>query len=266
MTERSAYPSEEEVHEARMEQLLLSMDGPMPGRVQSYDPVHQVADVVPQVRNPYPQPDGTYVFEDLPVIPDVPILWPRCGKWFMAMSVEPGDAVVIIPGGVAPDRWRREGVTDALTGVARAVRGVTNPGDMARFHIANAYAIPAGETYGGALRHAPPSHPPAHPAASLTVGSDDDAGTRISIYGDGSVKITQGSAVVVQIDADGTVHIGGAAGDFVALAGLVKGNFDALKAVFDGWTPAPNDGGAALKTLLGGWTVGEVKATKAKAT
>jgi protein gp138 len=39
-----------------------------------------------------------------------------------------------------------------------------------------------------------------------------------------------------------------AAAQFVALANLVDANFQKIIALFSGWTPAPNDGGAALKT------------------
>lgn len=42
----------------------------------------------------------------------------------------------------------------------------------------------------------------------------------------------------------------GAAGDFVATAQRVLGQLNALANVFSEWTPVPNDGGAALKTLL----------------
>ncbi len=36
--------------------------------------------------------------------------------------------------------------------------------------------------------------------------------------------------------------------DFAALASKCDANFDAIKVLFDGWTPSPGDGGGALKT------------------
>lgn len=61
----------------------------------------------------------------------------------------------------------------------------------------------------------------------------------------------------------------GQAVQFVALANLVNAQFAALADAFDGWTPVPNDGGAALKaqltTLAGtGWPA-SVAAVKVKA-
>lgn len=61
----------------------------------------------------------------------------------------------------------------------------------------------------------------------------------------------------------------GQAVQFVALANLVNAQFTALANAFDGWTPVPNDGGAALKAQLTtlsltGWPA-SVAAVKVKA-
>jgi len=48
---------------------------------------------------------------------------------------------------------------------------------------------------------------------------------------------------VIELSAGGTTN-------FVALANLVKGWFDAFNNTISGWTPVANDGGAALKTAL----------------
>lgn len=264
MTERSAYPSEEEVHEARVEQLVLSLHGPLPGRVQRYDHVHQVADVVPQVRNPHPQPDGSYVFEDLPVLPDVPIQFPRVGSWFVAMSVEPGDAVLIVPGGVAPGRWRRATTTDALAGIDRAVQGVTNPNDMARFHLQNAYAIPCGETYGKALRHAPPAYNGVD--ACLRLGHDADGGLRFSLFADGRVKLTKGDAVLLDVNSDGDIAIAGAldVAKALGIAELIDARLNTLRTAINTHTH-PASSGTTSATVDGQVaSLASVAATKVK--
>lgn len=218
MTERFPFPTPEELHEAQMEELKLSLHFAGVGRIQRYDPVHQVADVVPQVRHPVPQPDGTYVFEDLPVLPDVPVIFPRMGKWFLAFSVEAGDAVQLLYDSAAPGAWRRQPDSGA-TGLDR-VRELKNPATLQRHHLSNAVAIPGIDTYARALTHAPPYREPTSALACLTLGSDLDAGTRLSIYGDGSMKITKGSTVVIQLDAAGTLQLGGT-GLTALLDGLV---------------------------------------------
>ncbi len=66
-----------------------------------------------------------------------------------------------------------------------------------------------------------------------------------------------------------TVYIGDETGaQFIAMSNKVKAWFDAFNAAVSGWTPVPNDGGAALKvalaTLIGGVPTTDVAATKGK--
>ncbi|MCA9678840.1 MAG: phage baseplate assembly protein [Myxococcales bacterium] len=66
------------------------------------------------------------------------------------------------------------------------------------------------------------------------------------------------STATVVIKADGTVEVRSATGTAVPLALL--SDLAALKSAIEGWTPAPNDGGAALQTaltaLFTSWPVG----------
>ena len=51
----------------------------MPGKVVSFNSTRNTVDVQPQFRQSTERADGTFEVEDLPVIPDVPIAWPRGG-------------------------------------------------------------------------------------------------------------------------------------------------------------------------------------------
>jgi len=241
--ERPPYPTELDGERARREVHELEQHVAIPGRVERYDAATQAADVLPLVRHPVPQPDGSYALEDLPVVPSVPVIFPRVGRMFVSLPVSVGDTVQLLVNTAAIGHWRA-GSGD-----------VTDPGDLRRQHLAHAVAIPGLYARSAALGHAS--------ATDLVLG--DDQGTRVAIKPDGTVTITTGAGVALKIDADGTVHLGGAAGEAVAMAALVKGNLDALKTIFDAWSPVPNDGGAALKTALAGWTVAEVAATKTRA-
>lgn len=252
-----------------MEQLRLGLHCAGIGRIQSYDAATQTADVVPQVRHPVPQPDGSYLFEDLPVLPSVPVIFPRMGRWFMAFSVEVGDAVQLIYDSAAPGSWRRQPDSGA-TGLDR-IRETRNPSTLQRHHLSNAIAIAGIDTHARALRHAPVVA--TGDLSCLTIGRDDDGDTRLSIYGDGRVQITQGAAVVALIDADGTVHVGGGLGDFIALANLVNQRLASIRAAFNahthvvtGTASAGVVTGAASPTTGTMGALADVGATKAKAT
>jgi len=61
--------------------------------------------------------------------------------------------------------------------------------------------------------------------------------------------------------------IEGQAAQFVALGNLVSAQLADLKSAINGWTPVPNDGGAALKVALTSWLASSsaVSAVKVKA-
>src|SRR5260221_3943082 len=66
-----------------------------------------------------------------------------------------------------------------------------------------------------------------------------------------------------ELHIDGShVDVGAAGGNFVALSNLVSAQLAALKSAINGWTPVPNDGGAALKVALTSW-LGSSSATAA---
>ena len=85
----------------------------------------------------------------------------------------------------------------------------------------------------------------------MVLGSDEDA-ARITLRPSGVVEIAQGSAVVAKIDADGTVHLGGAAGSLVALAELVDARLASVRTWLNAHThPTPSGASSAPTVPLG---------------
>jgi len=269
MTERSTFPSDEEVHEDLMEQLLLGIHVAMPGRIQSYDPEHQVADIIVQLEHCYPDPEGSgrYINEHYPVLPAVPILFPRGEGTFLSFPMKPGTCVQLLFNSSAIGMWRRSTVVDAdaIDGIQRALRGVSIVGDVARHHLTHAVALLGLETYGRPIRHTQAANATVEgrDTEGIVFGYDADDGTRFLVKPDGSVEFTQGATVVARIDPDGTVHIGGIAGQFLALANLVDSRLSSIASKFDGHFHASNGTAPAPSQRIG--TLASVAATKAKA-
>lgn len=262
--ETPTFPTDEELHEMRMEELRRSIHVAMPGRIQSYDPVHQVADIVLGVKDSYPDPegDGEYIHENYPMLVAVPILFPRMGRWFMAMSVEPGDAVQVLFNSSAIGIWRRSTRVDNIEGLQRALQGITLVGDVGRHDISHAVAVLGLETYGRALNHAPPlTTDPANPAGCMMLGHDSDEGTRVAIYRDNRVVISHGANAVVKVEPGTPVG----APEPVALASLVDNIVSSLKQHIASWVPTPNDGGASFKTHIETWNPASTAAAFLKA-
>lgn len=182
MGERPPFPSDRDVLDARLEQQALETHVALPGRVQRYDAATQTADVVPLVRHPVPQPDGGTEFEDLPIIPSVPVIFPRVGGWFLAFAIEPGDTVQLLFNSADLGTWRV------------GSGGVVTPGDLRRSHLAHAVALPGLYTRARALANAPRG------TAGLVLGSDEGT-ARITFRADGTIELHGGTQAFVKGDA-----------------------------------------------------------------
>lgn len=255
---RPDYPSDEDNRQAHREQHDLETWHAFPGRIQNYDPATQTATIVPLLRCQVPHPSGEYTYEEAPPVPHVAIIQPRVRGWFFALPVQDGDTVMCVCCDGDVGTWRRGG------------GDVTSPRDLRRHHLAHAVAFVGLYTFNQPLAHAPPKESdPASPNPNhqaVIFGSDADDGTRVAIKHNGSVEITRGTDVALRIDPDGTVHLGGNAGSFVALAPLVDAIVSSLKSTVAAWNPVSGDGGASLKAAIASWSPSSTAATKAKAT
>lgn len=248
--DRTIEPSQEDLIRAHIEHALHQVHTAMPCRVQSYDATLQVADLVPLVRCAVHDPDGGITHEDYPVLPCVPVVFPRTADHFIAFAIQPGDMGVALFCEDAIGHWRAGG------------GDVTDPGFLGRHHLGAGVFIPGLFDRSRKLTNAPVFAS----GARLVVGSNAADGTRVTFFDDKTVKTTQGSTVVHQIAADGTNHVGGAAGQAIATAQAVTSVLESLKSAVAAWTPVPNDGGASIKAVISAWSASVTGATKAKAT
>jgi hypothetical protein len=214
-----------EILEAERQQLHTAF----PARVESFDAATQTVDVTPQLKTAYPDGEGGFTYKAMPVIPNVPVCFPRAGSFFLSFPLAKGDFVLVVVCDRSLQAWRDKG---------QAIE----PGDLATHPLDGAVAIPGVYPASGALDNVS--------ASTMKLGKD---GT---------------SAAQIEITAS-QVKLGGGA-QFVALANKVTQWFDAFNAAVEGWTPVPNDGGAALKAALATLTSGipstDVAAENVKAT
>ena len=255
--ERLPYPTERDILDAREENLRLDLETAFPARVQSYDAAAQTADLVPLIRRQVPQPDGSHTLEELPVLPSVPVCFPRMGLGVLTLPVAAGDTGLVVVCSGAIGHWR---VGDG---------DVADPGDLRRHHLSHAVFLPVGLVpQSRKLTHAPAAAGVSGGLPTgVVLGFDGASGSRVLIYETGAVEVSVGGAVAVRVDPNGTVNLGAASGAaFVARADLVDAIVSSLKSAVAGWTPVPNDGGASLKAVIAAWSPPSVAATKAKAT
>lgn len=78
-----------------IEDRLAEVHVMLPGRIDAYDNDLQKADVEPLIRRLQLTVDGE-INEALPIIPNVPVVWPRAGGFKITMPVNPGDRCMLV--------------------------------------------------------------------------------------------------------------------------------------------------------------------------
>jgi hypothetical protein len=107
---------------------LLDVHTALIARVESYDAETQQINVSPVLKRQVKTLDGTWVSEQLPVLCNVPVLFPRAGGFFISFPIQTGDFVQLIFNEVSIDGW----VTDEASAVSQEQR----------FTLQGAVAIP----------------------------------------------------------------------------------------------------------------------------
>lgn len=103
-----------------IEMRLLDVHTALIGRVQTYYSTTQTADIEPVLKRTLTTIDGQIKQESLPLLIDVPVIFPSAGGFFLSFPVKPGDFVQIIFNEVSID---------------------SEP-DLSRFNLDGAVAIP----------------------------------------------------------------------------------------------------------------------------
>lgn len=181
-----------------IEDRMLDVHTALPARVTKYDPATQTADVLPLVRV-----NG----EKLPVIPGVPVAWPRAGGAFVSLPMVAGDFVFLV-------------FAEQALGVWRAVNGAeTAPGDLRRHHLSGAVALPC--LFPDSVQLAD-----VH-SDNVVVGFD--GGNQVHIKPDGKVSLgsenpTDASAAASKV----AIELNRLKADLTALKAAIAGGFTAV--------------------------------------
>jgi hypothetical protein len=89
-------PALAEVLRAAIENALFDVHTALPGRVEKYDAAKQKMDVKPLLKRIIVLDGGNEITEEIPVIRDVPVIFPRAGGFFISFPIQAGDHVLLI--------------------------------------------------------------------------------------------------------------------------------------------------------------------------
>ncbi len=127
------------VLDAVLDQTLDRVRLGMPGRVESYDATTQLCSVQPLIKRKYTDDLGDHV-EQLPVLPDVPVIFVGSGPFSITWGLAKGDTVWLEFGAQSLERWLQRG-------------GIVEPMHAAGLH--DAVAIPGLRSKAEAVDGAP---------------------------------------------------------------------------------------------------------------
>lgn len=233
----SRTPTLAEVLRTAMRAELGDVHVALPGRVEKYYAAEQKADVKPLLMRGLVTGDGEDVVEPLPVIPGVPVAFPRAGGFFVSFPVAAGDHVLLVFCERSIDRFAVGNGAD------------TDPVDLRRHSLADAVAYPGFYPFSKSFA--------AH-ATDMVMGKDGSA--RIHLKPSGEVHLGQENPA-----------------EFVALATKVlnelttiKGELTARTTIFgahthSGVTTGTGSSGGPSATYVAPTPAGSVAATKVKA-
>ena len=89
-------PSLEEVIRAAIESYLGDFYVAMPGTVVKYNSATQSADVKPLLKKTVIFDSGEEAVESIPIVPQVPVIFPRTSQYFLSFPLAPGDNVLLL--------------------------------------------------------------------------------------------------------------------------------------------------------------------------
>lgn len=228
---------------AAIEARLATTHVAFPARVERWDAARNEVDVRPALDRATKRIDGSILSESLPVIPSVPVQWPRSSGYGVTFPLVVGDWVTVIVADRSIGEWRRTGEAG-------------DPRHVGTHRLDGAIAVPG-----------------VYPdAAALSAEHVPDDGIRIgSLTADGPFVLVSALGIEIKDPASGIRIVvsgpfdrvqvdGGGATDLVALAGKV---FDELTAIAT--TLGTGVAGGNPVTWGTPYTPGSVAATKLRA-
>lgn len=128
VTNNERQDSPELVLKAVADSLSTSLRVAMPGIIQSFDAGAVTATIQPAVKASVRQSDGSLSSVALPLLVDVPVVFPRGGGVTLTFPVAAGDECLVVFADRCIDYWWQNG-------------GVQEPVDQRQHHLADAFAM-----------------------------------------------------------------------------------------------------------------------------
>lgn len=109
MDRRERFAQQQDALNTALARLQSQIWTALPGIVDSYDPAAVTVVVQPTVKGLIGTPDGNTRAQDLPLLPDVPVCFPRGGGVTLTFPIKPGDECLVVFASRCIDGWWQSG-------------------------------------------------------------------------------------------------------------------------------------------------------------
>lgn len=120
-------PSERREQDLKLRQTANNLRVAMPGIIQEFNAEEQTVTVQCAIREKINM-DGDLSWQEIPLLLDVPIIFPRAGNYILTMPIQVGDECLVVFGDSCMDAWWQSG-------------GIQNQIDCRRHDLSDGYAI-----------------------------------------------------------------------------------------------------------------------------
>lgn len=109
MDRRERENDPETAQRAALEGWQATIETSLVGIVQSFDPVKQTCEVQPAIQARVRTPAGALIWVTLPLLVDVPVLFPSGGGYTLTFPVKKGDEALVVFSSRCIDSWWQSG-------------------------------------------------------------------------------------------------------------------------------------------------------------
>ena len=108
MAPMTEVPSLAQLLKQAIDNRLLDVHTALIAKVENYDADKQLVDVSPVLQRRVKDSQGRFINEQLPMLCDVPLIFPRASGYFIAFPIQPGDFVQLIFNETDIEAWLDE--------------------------------------------------------------------------------------------------------------------------------------------------------------
>lgn len=126
---KELYGSDEQLYDSIIKKVNFNIRCCIPGIVQSYNRANNTAEIQPAIREEIVNEDNSVSYVNLPLLINVPIMFPKCAKGGLSFPITQNDECLVFFSDLSYDNFWKSG-------------DIQNPVEVRRHDLSDGIAIP----------------------------------------------------------------------------------------------------------------------------